>query len=113
MFVFDFIELVMFVTIASIFYFLSENAAVGLFAYLAFMQIIPVTLTFAKMLSPWFANHKLDKLYVSGLIGMVSSNLIIGDIAGAFLVFLPTIAIYVGGALLINILVFSRKELDF
>ena len=43
MFVFDFIELVMFVTIASIFYFLSENAAVGLFAYLAFMQIIPAT----------------------------------------------------------------------
>ena len=113
MFVFDFIELVMFVTIASIFYFLSENAAVGLFAYLAFMQIIPVTLTFAKMLSPWFANHKLDKLYVSGLIGMVSSNLIIGDIVGAFLVILPTIAVYIGGALLINILVFSRKELDF
>ena len=100
-------------TIASIFYFLSENAAVGLFAYLAFMQIIPVTLTFAKMLSPWFANHKLDKLYVSGLISTVSSNLIIGDIVGAFLVILPTIAIYIGGALLINILVFSRKELDF
>ena len=124
MFIFNSIELVMFVTIASIFYFLSENAAVGLFAYLAFMQIIPVTLTFfmqiipvtltfAKMLSPWFANHKLDKLYVSGLISTVSSNLIIGDIVGAFLVILPTIAIYIGGALLINILVFSRKELDF
>lgn len=113
MFIFNSIELVMFVTIASIFYFLSENAAVGLFAYLAFMQIIPVTLTFAKMLSPWFANHKLDKLYVSGLISTVSSNLIIGDIVGAFLVILPTIAVYIGGALLINILVFNRKELDF
>ena len=93
--------------------FLINMFAVGLFAYLAFMQIIPVTLTFAKMLSPWFANHKLDKLYVSGLISTVSSNLIIGDIVGAFLVILPTIAVYIGGALLINILVFSRKELDF
>lgn len=113
MFIFKSIELVIFVTIASIFYFLSENAAVGLFAYLAFMLIIPATLAFAKLLSPWVANHKIDKFYVTGLTGIVSSNLILGDIVGAFLVILPTIAIYIGGALLINILVFSRKELDF
>ena len=113
LFVFEFVEQIAFVMIASIFYFLSENAAIGLFAYLAFLLIIPMTLTFAALLSPTVANLGLDRFYVSGLTNAASSSLIIGDIGGVFLALLPCIAIYIGGALLITMGVFIKKELDF
>ena len=43
-FIIEFLQTIAYVAIAAFFYFLSENAAVGLFAYLTFQIIIPLAL---------------------------------------------------------------------
>ena len=113
MFVFEFLMHISYITIASIFYFASENAAVGVFSYLAFELIIPVTLEVIKFFSSTFAKYKVDMYYVEGLGASAYSDLVLGDNLGAIMKILLLIAVYTVGALFVTMLIFRKKELEF
>ena len=112
LFVFGYIETVSYVTIAAIFYFLSENAAIGMFAYLTFDVVIPVTLQLVLMLSNVSKYHP-DRYYISGMIDIAFSDFIMGDIPGGMVFTFLALGIYVLCALLITTLIFRKKELNF
>ncbi len=112
-FTFMLIEEIAYVTIAAIFYFLSENAAIGLFAYLAFELIVPLALRLTTLFSPMFKRMRIETWYIQGMIASGFSDFIMGDIAGAFLMILPAIVIYILAMLVISILIFRKKELEF
>ena len=111
--VFTLIEEIAYVTIAAIFYFLSENAAIGLFAYLAFELIIPATLNIAIHLSPFLKKLQIERWYVTGMCSSAYSDFILGDVGGAILMMIPAIAVYIAAMLVITMLIFRKKELDF
>ncbi|MCR5404226.1 MAG: hypothetical protein K6E91_10485 [Butyrivibrio sp.] len=111
-YVFDYIELTCCITIASIFYFLSENSAIGMFAFLAFETIIPVTIELLVMLSNLQRYH-INRYYIVGLSASAYSDFILGDIVGALAKIFVCIAVYMVGALFITVLVFRKKELEF
>lgn len=113
MFVFDYIEELAYVTIAALFYFMSENAAIGMFAYLSFQIIIPVIIQILIFLSPFFAKYKIESYYIYGLTSSAYSDFILGDTLGAFMTLLPAIAIYIVAVLVLTMLVFRKKELEF
>ena len=107
------IEEIAYVTIAAIFYFLSENAAIGLFAYLAFELIVPLAIKLATLFSPMLKRMRIETWYIQGMIASGFSDFIMGDIAGAFLMILPAIVVYILAMLVISILIFRKKELEF
>lgn len=112
MFVTAYIDTIAFVSIAAIFYFLSENAVIGMVAFLAFELVIPLTLIMFGMFSSFAVNH-LEKYYVSGLLSSAGSDFILGDYTSGILNLLFTIVVYVFGSLALTILIFRRKELEF
>lgn len=111
-FIIGFFETIAYVTIAAFFYFLSENAAVGLFAYLTFQIIIPVSLELILQLTN-LSKYHAERYYVAGMMSVASSNFIMGDFAGGIGYVLLTILIYILGAMGITMLIFRRKELEF
>ena len=113
LFVFTLIEQFAYVTIAAIFYFLSENAAVGLFAYLAFALIVPLTLDLAIMFIPFLQKLRINTWYIQGMVGSIYSDFVMGDIQGAVLMLFPLIGVYILAMLVISIVIFRKKELDF
>ena len=112
MFVLYYLETLSYVVLAAIFYFLSENAAVGMFAYLVFDMIIPVMLMLVVTMSK-FGKYHPERYYVSGMISAAFSDFIMGDFGEGVLFVLLALAIYVFCALGITILIFKRKELEF
>ena len=111
-FILNFLETVTYVTIAAIFYFLSENAAVGMFAFLTFQIKIPLSLELILQLTN-LAKYHAERFYVAGMISVAHSNIIMGDYAGALGYIFMTILVYLLGALGITMLIFRRKELEF
>lgn len=111
-YVFNYIELTCCITIASIFYFLSENSAIGMFAFLAFQAVIPVTLELLVMLSNLQKYH-INRYYIVGLNASAYSDFIMGDIAGALVKMIVCIAVYMVAAVFITMLIFRKKELEF
>ena len=93
--------------IAAIFYFLSESAAVGMFAYLTFTLIIPVTLALVMSMTK-FAKYHPEQYYISGMTGFIMGDFVMG-MAYLFL----SLVIYVFAAVVITIAIFRKKELDF
>ena len=113
MIIFTYLEDITYVAIAALFYFLSENAAIGLFAYLAFQMVIPTTLTLAQMFSPVFERYHLLNAYVSGLVSSSSSDYILGDYGGGLVRILLNVILYIGLSFGLTVLVFQKKELEF
>lgn len=113
MFVFDFISTVSYLTFAAIFYFLSENAAIGLFAYLSFQLIIPLMLFFVGSINSKLADLNLNRYYIDGLCSSAFSDFIIGDTMHAFLLILIVVAAFIAVPLYITMLIFRKKELEF
>ena len=112
LFTLGFIETVSYVTLAAFFYFLSENAAVGMFAYLTFVTIIPVTLSLILSTGN-FGRLELGKYYLTGMISAAFSDFVMGDYAEGMGFTLLAIAVYILCSLGITILVFRKKELEF
>lgn len=111
-FIASILETIAYVTIAAVFYFVSENAAVGLFAYLTFQIIIPVSLELILQLTN-LAKYHAERYYVSGMMSVACSNFIMGDYAGGFGYLLIMVLIYILGALGLTMLIFRKKELEF
>ncbi len=111
-FVFDFVELMSYLSLAAIFFFLTENAPLGIFAYLAFDSIVPIILYFMETM-PQFAKYHLQNFYVDGIVSQSFSNFIMRDYLLGFLLILISIVVYIGGSLFITILIFRKKELEF
>ena len=111
-FIVSFLETIAYVTISAVFYFLSENAAVGLFAYLTFQIIIPLSLELILQLTN-LAKYHAERFYVSGMMSVAYSNFIMGDYAGGLGYILLAVLIYILGALGLTMLIFRKKELEF
>ena len=111
-FLMEFLELIAYLTISAMFFFLSENVAMGVFAFLSFEFIIPVALYFASMLAVVQRYH-LDSYYVSGLLGRAFSDFIMGDILECIIVILITIIAYIGLPLFVTMFYFRKKEMEF
>jgi ABC-type transport system involved in multi-copper enzyme maturation permease subunit len=112
MFVTYYVSTVSYVSIAAFFYFLSENAAVGMVAYLAFELIIPFTLIMLDMIDSLSAFH-IDRYYTPTMLSAASSDFILGDSFLATMNLLLVIIVYVLGPVALTILIFRRKELEF
>ena len=112
LFIASFLETIAYVTIAAVFYFISENAAVGLFAYLTFQIIIPLSLELILQLTN-LAKYHAERYYVSGMMSVACSDFIMGDFAGGLGYMLMMILVYIFGALGLTILIFRKKELEF
>ncbi len=112
LFISDFIGNIAYVAVAAIFYFLSENAAVGLVAYIAAEVIVPATLSLLDMM-PGLAKYRLYSYYLTGMIGSIGSDFIIGDIGGCLSGLFLVISIYIVATTVITILIFRKKELEF
>ena len=111
-FLMGYIETLSYVVIAAIFYFLSESAAVGMFAYLTFTMIIPVTLALVMSMTK-FAKYHPEQYYVSGMTASAVSGFIMGDFAMGIAYLFLTLVIYVFAAVAITIVIFRKKELNF
>ena len=113
MFIFNYITEIAYVTIAAIFYFMSENAAVGLVAYFTFEFIVPLTLLLLEMFSKKLESLHLQRFYITGMGASAYSDFILGDTVNALLTIILGVAIYIIGSLLVTMLIFNRKELEF
>ena len=111
-FIMEFLATIAYVTIAAFFYFLSENAAIGLFAYLTFQIIIPLSLELILLMTN-LAKYHAERYYVDGMMAVAASDFIMGDFAGGIVYVLFTVLIYILGALGITMLIFRKKELEF
>lgn len=109
---FDYLNTLAFVSLASVFYFLSENAAVGLFAFIAFETIIPLTLYFLESMTSLYQYH-VSEYYMDGLLASACSDYIIGDNFRGTFFLLMGIVIYILCSVLLSIQIFRRKELNF
>ena len=108
----DFLELICYVTISALFFFLSENVAMGVFAFLAFEIIIPLALTFASAV-PFVQKYHLESYYTSGLISTAFSDFVMGDVLEGLCLVVITILVYIGLPLFGMMFYFGKKELDF
>ncbi len=111
-FLFQYLDAVVYVCVAAVFYFLSESAAIGLFAYLAFNLIVPVTLAFINLMTR-LSKYHLDRYYVSGLLSRASSSFIMGDMGEGFLYLFLILTVYMAGSIAVTMLIFRKKELNF
>ncbi|WP_026519333.1 hypothetical protein [Butyrivibrio sp. FCS006] len=112
LFIIEFLQTIAYVTIAAFFYFLSENAAIGLFAYLTFQIIIPLSLELILQMTN-LAKYHAERYYVDGMMSVAASDFIMGDFVGGIGYVLEAILIYIIGATGITMLIFRRKELEF
>ena len=110
--IFQLFEIICYVTIAALFFFMSENVAIGIFAFLAFELIVPLVMGFAALI-PTVAEYHLDSYYVSGLLDSAFSSFIIRDNLNGILISAVAALVYIGLPLLATILVFRKKELEF
>ena len=111
-FLMGYIETLSYVAIAAIFYFLSESAAVGMFAYLTFTMIIPVTLALIISMTK-FGKYHPEQYYISGMTATSISGFIMGDFVLGMAYLFMSLAIYVCAAVAITIAIFRKKELNF
>ena len=96
----------------TVFFYLTDNTGLGIFAYLCVQIIIPFTLIFSGTLKILGRFHP-ERYYLSELSGNILSDFMIGNTPGGLLKLAGLIAVYMGGAILAAALVFKRKELDF
>ena len=111
-FIIEFLQTIAYVAIAAFFYFLSENAAIGLFAYLTFQIIIPLSLELLLLMTN-LGKYHAERYYVDGMMSVAASDFIMGDFVGGIGYVLVAILIYIIGATGITMLIFRRKELEF
>ncbi len=111
-FIMGYIETIASVSVAAIFYFLSENAAIGMFAYIIFDAIIPVTLELVLAMGN-VAKYHPERFFISGMAESAITNFLLGDFALGLLYVLAELAVYVCCAVLITVLIFRKKELNF
>ncbi len=112
-FVTEYLDIVAYVALAALFYFLSESAAIGLFAYLAALIILPGALEFANSMIPSVAKYHLDRYFISGMISSAYSDFMLGDVGRGLLFIFLLIAVYMVGTVALTMFVFNKKELEF
>ena len=108
----DLIYMASSIAITSIFFFLTENGTIGVIVYLTVVLIIPVVLELIVNI-PIVSNLHLNRYYLAGASSIMISDFIIGATLEGFLYLFIILAVYVGAALGISILVFRKKELEF
>lgn len=101
-----------YMTMAAFMFYLTNNTAVAVFSLIGLTFLVGFGLKIANI-SPVLRILHLDRYYLSGLAGSAFSDIIIGNGAAAAGIMLAAGVIYIGGALLITTLYFSKKELDF
>ncbi|MCR5687589.1 MAG: hypothetical protein K6G58_06170 [Lachnospiraceae bacterium] len=109
---FNFITTTACVTMASIFFYLTDNTALGALGYLTFAFVIPLAVYFAQTLA-FFSKYHLDRYSIDGLVKIAVTCFITGSVAEGIFITLAVIAIFIGGGAAIGYAVFRNRELDF
>lgn len=100
------------VVIAAAAFYLTENATLGIIAYLSADLLIPLALEFVKLF-PNVSKYHLERYYFTGLSSSMVTDFMIGATGDGILKAVCIIAVYILGATAATILLFNRKELDF
>lgn len=101
-----------YMTMAAFMLYLTNNIAVSVFSLLGLYFLVNFGLQIAN-LSPMLRALHLDRYYLAGLGGSAFTDLIIGNAAAAAVTLLIGGVVYIGGALVVTMLYFTKKELDF
>ena len=101
-----------YMTMAAFMLYLTNNVAVSVFSLMGLYFLVNFGLQIAN-LSPMLRVLHLDRYYLAGLGGSAFTDLIIGNTGAAAATLLVGGVIYIGGALVITTLYFTKKELDF
>lgn len=100
------------VVISSVFFYLTENATIGVLVYLSVELLIPLVLELTKIV-PAVKALNLDKIYITGASSIVTSYFLMGSPGIGTLLLLLIIVGYIGGSIAASVLIFKKKELDF
>ena len=101
-----------YMTMAAFMLYLTNNVAVSVFSLMGLYFLVNFGLQIANM-SPLLRSLHLDRYYLAGLGGSAFTDLVIGNTSAAGMTLLIGGVIYIGGALLVTTLYFTKKELDF
>ena len=108
----DAVSLVACMTMASIAFYLTHNVVLGVIAFLTVTVIIPVSMQVASLI-PFIARFRPDMYSLDGVVSMAKSAFIMGNTGYGILISLAGIAVYIVAALILSMIVFEKKELDF
>lgn len=100
------------VTLSALFFYLTGSTPFGVFMFLTFEIILPIVITFVKLL-PQAARFHIDRWYIFGFGSRAAADFTYGSTAAGILVFALGCVLYIGSALALTWLVFRKKELDF
>ena len=100
------------VSIAAAVFFVTENAALGVFSYVAAEIIIPVALYYVSFI-PAVSKWGIEKMYFSWAASSIVTDFMIGSSAAGTVRFILLAVFYIGGAIAAAIVLFRKKELDF
>ena len=100
------------VVVAAVFFYMTENAVLGVVAYIFCQVIIPIALHFINLV-PWITKYHPERIFISGAASMMMTDFMLGNILGGIGLLLLVTVVYIGVPMLITILLFNKKELDF
>ena len=100
------------VTISALFFYLTGSTPFGVFMYLTLEIILPIVISFAKML-PQVARFHPDRWYIFGFASRAAANFTYGSTAAGILVLVVGAVLYIASALALTWAIFRKKELDF
>lgn len=100
------------VMIAAFFFYMTENAVMGVIVYIICTIILPMVLKLVGLL-PGLAGYHLERYYFYGFASAGITDFMIGDVLKGLGAMLGIVVIYIGGSLAATILLFRKKELDF
>ena len=91
---------------------MTGNNALGILAFIGMNLIIPVAIEFVKT-NPTVAKFHVDRLYVTGATSSMVSDFLMGQVGDGLLKLFLILSVYVFAAIIVSIILFRKKELDF
>lgn len=100
------------IIIAAVFFYMTENTVLGVIAYIFCEVIIPLALDLVIMI-PRISKFHLERIFISGITSTMMADFMIGNILEGIGLLLLINVFYIGVPVVITILLFNKKELDF
>lgn len=100
------------IVVAAVFFYMTENTVLGVIAFIFCEVIIPMALDLVVMI-PRISQFHLERIFISGITSSMMADFMFGNILGGIGLLLLINVAYIGLPILITILLFNIKELDF
>ena len=100
------------ISVASLCFFITENSAIGVLAFLGIELVIPVALEFVRT-NPTVVKYHLDRIYLYDICSSMLSDFLMRQTGAGLLKLILVITVYVIAAIVGSIIYFRKKELDF